>query len=335
MGLCAGTFAAEPLWVAAAAFVVIGLGALAWALVGAQGIEATRTVDHRTVVEGDRVEVRVLVAAGVAGRLPSGTIADDLLESPVALHLGAPRQALRIRTTFARRGRRRLEPVRVAVGDPLGLARRTVVSSDDLEVLVLPRIVPVTTPGGQGDGDVLRPRAGRPPRWRSTACARTARAPRPRASTGRAGRARGSSWSAASSPTPTRARSWSSTRATPRTRTPWTPPCAPRRRWPSTSRAPVAARCCCRGTAARPRWTRPWPGGIACTCASRWSRAARGRASPAWPASPVPGALRLRAPHARAPARAGRRGRRRPHARGPRHARRASRVLRRGGLLGL
>jgi uncharacterized protein (DUF58 family) len=51
---------------------------------------------------------------------------------------------------FARRGRHELAPASVVIGDPLGLASRTILSSPD-EVLVLPRIEPLklTDPGGR------------------------------------------------------------------------------------------------------------------------------------------------------------------------------------------
>lgn len=52
------------------------------------------------------------------------------------------------------RGRRRLSPARLTVRDPLGLARREVVSDGETEVLVLPRIDPVLVArrGGAGGG---------------------------------------------------------------------------------------------------------------------------------------------------------------------------------------
>jgi len=55
---------------------------------------------------------------------------------------------------FARRGRKVLVPPRVAVRDPFGLMVRLVrgASVDADEVLILPRIEPVRTPGAGGDG---------------------------------------------------------------------------------------------------------------------------------------------------------------------------------------
>jgi uncharacterized protein (DUF58 family) len=53
---------------------------------------------------------------------------------------------------FSRRGRRVLEPGRLVIRDPLRLFSRELVDEGGEEVLVLPRIHPVTAPGGGGAG---------------------------------------------------------------------------------------------------------------------------------------------------------------------------------------
>jgi uncharacterized protein (DUF58 family) len=128
---------------------------------GSAGVTVERTVAAACVAEDQPVEVRVRVRAGLTPLL-TGTVEEDLLTAPVALMPGRREMALRISATFARRGRRVLAPVRVVVRDPLGLAARTVVSGAPAEVLVLPRVHPVTTLGAGGEGGMLSPRAGRP-----------------------------------------------------------------------------------------------------------------------------------------------------------------------------
>jgi uncharacterized protein (DUF58 family) len=160
--LVAAAFDAEPLFVGGAAFLLLGAFSAAWVVVGAAGIGAERSVGARTVVEGTAVDVRVKVTAGHVGRLPTGVVDDELLAEPAPLRLGAPATALRIRAIFDRRGRRILGPTRVVVRDPAGLAERVVEAGEPVEVLVLPRISPVTAPGGEGEPGTVGSRAGRP-----------------------------------------------------------------------------------------------------------------------------------------------------------------------------
>ncbi len=159
--LVAATFDAEPLYVAGAAFALLGLLALAWVLLGGAGVTVERTVAARTALEDQPVEVRLRVRAGLTP-LPTGVVEEELLEEPVALALGRREMALRINATFTRRGPRVLAPTRVVVRDPLGLAQRTVAAGAPAELLVLPRVYPVASAGGGGEGGVLTPRAGRP-----------------------------------------------------------------------------------------------------------------------------------------------------------------------------
>jgi uncharacterized protein (DUF58 family) len=120
-----------------------------------------RTLGARRVVEDEPLEVVIDVRAGTLP-LPTGRLVDPLLDGPVALATGRRRSRIRIDARFARRGRRTLEAPKIVVSDPLSLATRTVqprVGGDDAgqdEVLVLPRIEPVTAPG---DGNDDRARA--------------------------------------------------------------------------------------------------------------------------------------------------------------------------------
>ncbi len=160
--LVAAAFDAEPLFPGGAAFLLLGGFSAAWVLVGAAGIDAERSVGARTVLEGTAVDVRVKVLAGWIGRLPTGVVDDELLAEPAPLRFGAPSTALRIRAIFDRRGRRVLGPTRVVVRDPTGLAERTLRVGEPVEVLVLPRVLPVTAPTGEGEPGTVGSRAGRP-----------------------------------------------------------------------------------------------------------------------------------------------------------------------------
>lgn len=159
--LAAVTFDGEPLYVAGLAFLLTGLFATLWVLIGGLGVQIERELATRTTHEEQPVEVRLRVRTGLLP-LSTGTVEEPLLAGPVALALGRREMTMRISATFVRRGRRTLTAPAVVVRDPLGLATRTVARAQPAEVLVLPRVLPVTTVGGAADGGVLAPRAGRP-----------------------------------------------------------------------------------------------------------------------------------------------------------------------------
>ena len=156
--LVAATFDAEPLYVPGVAFVVLAGGAVAWVWVGARGVRVTRKVAAHRALEEEPVEIDLVVRAGALG-LPAGAVEDDLLPEPAPLGVGRRTTRVRIEVRFRRRGRKALSPPRV---DPFGLATRVVTAPDAAELLVLPRIHPVTTPDGSGDGTGVAARRGRP-----------------------------------------------------------------------------------------------------------------------------------------------------------------------------
>lgn len=158
----AALFDAEPLYVGGVAFLLAGVLALAWVHAGTLGVTVERELRTQTVVEDQPVDVRVAVRAGVTPLL-TGSIEDPLLPQGVPLAVGQRGMSLRVHATFARRGPRVLAPLRVTIRDPLGLARRTLVAGAPIELLVLPRVHPLSFPGGARSGDgVLGARAGRP-----------------------------------------------------------------------------------------------------------------------------------------------------------------------------
>src|SRR5918994_638812 len=82
---------------------------------------------------------------------PGGELIEPLLGWPIPI-AGRWSRRVRINVRFSRRGRRVLEPGRLVIRDPLRLFSRELVDSGGEEVLVLPRIEPVTAPGGGGAG---------------------------------------------------------------------------------------------------------------------------------------------------------------------------------------
>jgi uncharacterized protein (DUF58 family) len=159
--LAAAAFDAEPLYVPGVAFVVVAAACTAWVALAARGVRVTRTVGARRVLEGQPVTVDLVVSCGRLP-LPSGTIEDDVLPGPARVAGGRRATRVRVGARFPRRGRMVLSPPRVVVRDPLGLASREVVSTARAEVLVLPRIEPVTAPGHEGAGSGVAARRGHP-----------------------------------------------------------------------------------------------------------------------------------------------------------------------------
>jgi uncharacterized protein (DUF58 family) len=154
----AGTFDAEPLYVAGIALGLLGLGTAVWIGTGARGVSLTRRLDATSVSEGEPLPVRVEIRAGRLP-LPPGWLHDPLMPDPVRLTAGLRRRRLRLTVSFPRRGRQVLEPSRLVLRDALGLAHRVVESGAQEEVTVLPAIHPVRTRAGGGDAArSLRPR---------------------------------------------------------------------------------------------------------------------------------------------------------------------------------
>ena len=145
--LVAGTFDAEPLYVTGAALILLGAGAAAWISAGAWGARIARSMDRRSVVEDERVDVAIDVTAGRLP-LPPGWIDEPLLPEPVRFRAGRTSTRVRVEVTFGRRGRRRLAPPALVLRDPFGLAQRVVTGEAGDEVLVLPRVYPVRAAAG-------------------------------------------------------------------------------------------------------------------------------------------------------------------------------------------
>ncbi len=164
LALAGGAFDAEPLFVGGATFVVLAAGAALWVAVTARGARVERTVSALRVVEEEALTVRLNVTAPLP--LPGGEVDEPLLSATAPVRAGRRRERIRIDVRFARRGLRRLEPPRLVLRDPLGLAEREVPPPRDgrpVEVLVLPRTEPVEVrsgPDASGAGRALAALAG-------------------------------------------------------------------------------------------------------------------------------------------------------------------------------
>ena len=164
-------FSSLTLLVPAVALALLVGGAAAWAPLAAYGARVERERGPTTVLEGEPYPLRIVVRSG---SVPvRGQLMDPLLERPLAVR-GSLRGGVThvsVPITFERRGRRSLDPARLIVGDPLGLASRELVGGHGGELVVLPRVEPVLAPAagggedgeGKGDGEELGDGAGASP----------------------------------------------------------------------------------------------------------------------------------------------------------------------------
>ena len=148
--LAGGTFDTVSLYVPGVALFAIAVGSTAWVLLSATGARIVRQAGPARVVEDEPYPLRIEVTAGMLPP-PGGELIEPLLGWPVPI-AGRWSRRVRINVRFSRRGRRVLEPGRLVIRDPLRLYSRELVDKGGEEVLVLPRIEPVTAPGGGGAG---------------------------------------------------------------------------------------------------------------------------------------------------------------------------------------
>jgi len=155
----AALFGAVPLYVGGLALMLLAGTSVLWMALVARCLRVHRRVEVDRVVEGEALAVELDVRCGRLP-LPAGRVRDPVLGLDEALPAGRARARLNTHLRFARRGRRPLGPVRVAVRDPLGLAAREldVADSTGEEVLVLPGVHPVVS--AREDAHGKRRRAG-------------------------------------------------------------------------------------------------------------------------------------------------------------------------------
>ena len=149
LALVALVFDTASLYVPAVALLLASVGAIVWVGLAAAGAGIDTEPGPPTVEERRPYPLRVTVHTGLLPA-PGGRLQTALVQDRVSLAWMSARR-LRIDVQFERRGRRVIEPPTFTIHDPLRLVTRTVRDSgQDAELLVLPRIEPVITPGGSG-----------------------------------------------------------------------------------------------------------------------------------------------------------------------------------------
>ena len=148
--LGAAGFGASPLFVPGVALTLLGLGSVVWVALAAWTARLERAPGPTTVIEGEPYPLRIRMHGGLMPP-PGGLIRDPVLSDGVQF---GPRWAKKtdLEVRLPRRGRRRLAPSELILRDPLHLHSRTIRSGGGGEVLVLPRVDPVTAAGDSGAG---------------------------------------------------------------------------------------------------------------------------------------------------------------------------------------
>jgi uncharacterized protein (DUF58 family) len=142
-----GAFDLPSLYVPGVAIALVGLGSMAWIALAARGAAVVREAGPGTVQEEEPYPLKVRIVRGLLPP-PSGELIEPLLGR--ALPATDPRsRRVRVNVRFGRRGRKTIEPARLVIRDPLSLAVRETHSAPG-EVLVLPRIEPITVGAAAG-----------------------------------------------------------------------------------------------------------------------------------------------------------------------------------------
>jgi uncharacterized protein (DUF58 family) len=152
--LAAATFDIPSLYVPGIALAALGLGTAAWVWLASRGAGIVRATGPSTVVEEEPYPLRLEVHTGVLPP-PGGALFEPLLGWPVPIG-GRWSRRVRINVRFSRRGRRRLEPSRLVIHDPLRLAAREIEGPAGEELLVLPRVESVRAAGSGAGGRGLQ-----------------------------------------------------------------------------------------------------------------------------------------------------------------------------------
>lgn len=143
-GLCVvgGAFDTASLYLPGVAIVLVAVLGTAWVWLAAIGAHVVRLPTPSTVVEDAPFQIQVEARLGWLPA-PGGELTDPLLATGVPI---AGRRQVRLDATavLSQRGRVTLEPSRLTVTDPLAVCTRLTAGDDRQELLVLPRIDPVT-----------------------------------------------------------------------------------------------------------------------------------------------------------------------------------------------
>lgn len=152
IGLClvGGAFDTASLYLPGVAIVLLVALSAVWVLLAASGARVVRLPTPPTVVEDAPFRIRVEARLGWLPA-PGGELTDPLLATATAV-AGRRRARLEATAALPRRGRVTLDPSRLTVCDPLHICTRQTLAADSSELLVLPRIDPVTVVADGGAG---------------------------------------------------------------------------------------------------------------------------------------------------------------------------------------
>jgi uncharacterized protein (DUF58 family) len=142
-------FGAAALYLPAVALLLLAAVAAGWVALAGAGAGLERHGGPHAVEEEHPWPLTLERKPGLVPP-PGGELVEPLLGRPLRLGRGRPRRT-RVDVRFERRGRRTLEPARLVIADPLGLARREI-EAEPIDLIVLPRIEPVLSPQGGAAG---------------------------------------------------------------------------------------------------------------------------------------------------------------------------------------
>lgn len=141
MVVTAAAFGSPSLYVPGFALILLAAGAALWVLGAAAGASLERAAGPPTVEEERPWPVSITARTGLFAA-PGGELREPLLRGGLSMAAQRSRR-MRVDVRFERRGKRRLEPARLVIRDPLGLLELHVDGGGGQEVLVLPRVEPV------------------------------------------------------------------------------------------------------------------------------------------------------------------------------------------------
>jgi uncharacterized protein (DUF58 family) len=142
-------FDSPSLLVPGVALAALATVALVWVGLATHGLRVERAPGPARIIEDEPYPLRITARGGRVGP-PGGEIRDSVLDRPVGI---GPRWTgtLALDVPLAGRGLRSLGPARLVVRDPLGLCTREIATEAVGELLVLPRVEPITV-AGRGAG---------------------------------------------------------------------------------------------------------------------------------------------------------------------------------------
>ena len=143
-------FGSEPLLLPGIALLVIPIALTFWVWLSASGARVRRATPPGRVVEGAAFDLNLSLRSGLLPLV--ATLAEPALARPVPVRRVRPRGEfeLVLEGCLQRRGRQRLDPPNLHFTDPLGIVSRQVGGGEVSRVLVLPRVEPIISPGGDG-----------------------------------------------------------------------------------------------------------------------------------------------------------------------------------------